>query len=59
MIYFYCELMNGLKQTKIEPQKGKNIEIQITKGILFVIDFGFEGYNFMNIFKCCQIKNAK
>ena len=44
MVYFYGKL-SYYKQIKLEPEKGKNIEIKMKKYIQFLIDFGFEGYN--------------
>ena len=46
MVYFYGKLNKELfLQTKIEPESGKNIEIKVPKYQMFLIDFGFEGYN--------------
>ena len=45
MVYFYSKLLNGIKQFKIENNKGKNIEIKVGPYTTYIIDFGFEGYN--------------
>ena len=46
MIYFYNKLLEGLKQYKIDSkQVGMNLEIKSNELIMFSIDFGFEGYN--------------
>ena len=46
MIYFYNKLYPTFKQYKIDPkQKGKNIRIKMDDNLKFWLDFGFEGYN--------------
>ena len=46
IIYFYNKLLQGTKQYKIDSkQVGKNLEIKSNEYIRFAIDFGFEGYN--------------
>ena len=49
MIYFYGKLMEGLKQVKLEYDLDKNIEIKMGKANLYILDFGFEGYNPMDM----------
>ena len=50
MVYFYGKLSNGLKQIKIDPsQTGKNYEIKLPENSLYILDFGFEGYNPVDI----------
>ena len=48
MIYFYGKLMEGFEQIKINSEIGKNLEIKMKKDTLFILDFGFEGYNPMD-----------
>ena len=61
MVYFYSKLTFGFNQIKIEPEKGKNIEINIKRKIMFAIDFGFEGYILNDIFSlsASSIENGK
>ena len=59
MVYFYFKLSNKLIQTKIEPKKGKNIEIQINKGYYFFIDFGFEDYIPLDMLEISPFKIKK
>ena len=50
MIYFYNKILENLKQYKIDSnQVGMNLEIKSNEYIFFVIDFGFEGYNPIDI----------
>ena len=50
MIYFYNKILDGLKQYKIDSKEvGKNLEIKVNELIMFLIDFGFEGYNPIDI----------
>ena len=49
MVYFYGKLNPGFSQLKLEPKEGNNIEIKIKKNTFYIIDFGFEGYNPMDI----------
>ena len=44
-VYFYGKIKNNFYQFKIEPEKGKNIEIKKTKYSKYLLDFGFKGYN--------------
>ena len=46
MVYFYGKLNSRFKQIKIDPNKaGKNIEIKFQYTVMGFLDFGFEGYN--------------
>jgi len=50
MIYFYNKILENLNQYKIDSkQVGMNLEIKSNEFIWFVIDFGFEGYNPIDI----------
>ena len=49
MVYFYGKLNPSFSQLKLEPKKGKNIEIKIKRNTFYIIDFGFEGYSPMDI----------
>ena len=49
IIYFYGKLKNELKQIKIQSKVGKNIEINVGWLKQYIIDFGFGGYNPMDI----------
>ena len=48
MVYLYEKLIPIFTQVKIKPEKNKNIEIKLNNYDIYVIDFGFEGYNPMN-----------
>ena len=52
MVYFYGKLDKKLKQIKIENNKGKIIEIEVTGDFIleYLLDFGFEGYMPSNLF---------
>jgi hypothetical protein len=56
MIYFYGKLHHKFKQIKIEPNEGKNFKLESKEIFQFFIDFGFEGYNPLNILTNTQIK---
>ena len=49
MVYFYEKLKQIIIQTKIESEKGKNIEIKLKYKYSYIVDFGFEGYNPVNL----------
>ena len=49
MIYFYGKLKNEFKQIQIESNIGRNVDIKIGSLKQYIIDFGFEGYNPMEI----------
>ena len=49
IIYFYGKLMEVFKQIKINSEIGKNVEIKIKNNTPFILDFGFKGYNPMDI----------
>ena len=51
MIYFYGKLYEEFNQIKIEPGNvGKNYKITFTNGGGYILDFGFKGYYFANLF---------
>ena len=54
MVYFYGKLNQELKQIKLEPEKGKNIEIKIGRKSMFIIDFSFEGYSPWDLFSMME-----
>ena len=49
MVYFYGRLLENYEQIKLEPNKGKIIEIKMNPNISYIIDFGFKGYNPMDL----------
>ena len=50
IIYFYNKILSNVKQYKIDSKKeGMNLEIKSNEYTWFVIDFGFEGYNPIDI----------
>ena len=48
MVYFYGQLNSEMKQVKIENKNGKNIFAKISFQTHYYVDFGFEGYSFLN-----------
>ena len=60
MVYFYSKLFEGFNQIKIDPEKkGKNYEIKIPANTIFYLDFGFEGYNPVDISSTLNKKALK
>ena len=51
MVYFYGKLSSQLGQVKIDPNnKGKIIQLELRRVIGFMVDFGFEGYQPLNVY---------
>ena len=51
MVYFYGKMHKAVKQIAIDPeQKGRNYQITISKDARYILDFGFEGYMFSDLF---------